>query len=175
MGALASNTGSPPLLRGEGTRKGTTGGNKCAREAISFSTQLRKPAPESLFVDIPGTAITSPWIEYRWRKIDHPGALKITEGMTIQYKTAIPYLLRTFNCRMWNLSTADMQQVTYTAIPQLIHASFDASPHFMHIESGNQLGSFAKIIKFKGCTHIHFMHTENLLTQCFILPYIVSH
>ncbi len=38
MGAFAQTTGSPWLLRGEGTRKGTTGGSEGGREAISFST-----------------------------------------------------------------------------------------------------------------------------------------
>ncbi len=41
MAALAHTTGSPRLLRREGIRKVTTGGSKGAREAISFSTQLR--------------------------------------------------------------------------------------------------------------------------------------
>ncbi len=41
MGAFARITGSPRLLRGERTRKGTPGGSESGGEAISFSSQLR--------------------------------------------------------------------------------------------------------------------------------------
>ncbi len=37
----------------------------------------------------------------------------------------------------------------------------------MHMKSGNQLGSFVKIIKFKGCMHIRFMHTEKIADPMF--------
>ncbi len=49
-----------------------------------------------------------------------------------------------------------------TVIPHLMHTSLDVLPHLMHTKSGNQLGSYVKIIKFKRCMHIHLMHTEKL-------------
>ncbi len=54
-----------------------------------------------------------------------------------------------------------------TVIPYLMHTPLDALPHLMHTKSGNQLGSCAKIIKFKGCMHIHLRHTETLPTSMF--------
>ncbi len=48
-----------------------------------------------------------------------------------------------------------------------MHTSLDALPHLMHTESGNQLGSFVKIIKFKGCMHINLMHIEKIAYPMF--------
>ncbi len=50
----------------------------------------------------------------------------------------------------------------YTVIPHLMHTSLDALPHLMHTKSGNQLGSRVKLILFKGCMPIHYMHTEKI-------------
>ncbi len=58
MGANAHTTGSPWLLRGEGTQKGTTRGSEGTTEAISFPIQLQ----------------TSQRIDQSGRKIDHLGA-----------------------------------------------------------------------------------------------------
>ncbi len=45
MGAFTRSTGSPLLLRGEGPRKGPTGGSESAREAISSPlNEARKPS-----------------------------------------------------------------------------------------------------------------------------------
>ncbi len=72
MSAHAHTTGSPRLLRGEATRKGTTDDNEDAREAISFPLQCVKQAPESLFGDVPDldvhTAINLAMNRVEWKE-----------------------------------------------------------------------------------------------------------